>query len=50
MDRTDATCVSSPTGMVLLVCIGVCAGAADLSVQILHLDKEFSKVIAFEKL
>lgn len=46
----DVTRVSSLTGTVLLVCIGVFVGAAGLSVQILHLDKEFSLEIAFEKL
>lgn len=46
----DVMRFSSPTGTVLLVCIGVFAGAADLSVQILHLDKESSLEIAFEKL
>lgn len=50
-DRTDVTCISSQDmGKLLLVCIGVCAGAPDPSVQILHLDKEFSHEIAFEKL
>ncbi len=50
-DRTDVTQISSQdTGTLLLVCIGVCAGAPSLSFQILHLDKDFSHEIAFEKL